>query len=135
MAETAASLVVLIALGVLIIFVASSMSYAYLVRAGLSEASRFAARKLAVAYGANPQIASNRAQQEVEVFDKIRMNNIVVSSEQFDDAVFDTTASERSVTVRVRYSSNQYGLPPFPLPDPLQLKVHPMVAQSTYRLE
>lgn len=134
-AETAASLVLLVALGVLILFVVCSMSYAYLVRACLTETSRYAARNLAVEYGRDPLIANSRAQQEALVFDKIRVNNIVVNSEQFTEALFDTTPGEKSITVTIRYAANEYGLSPFPLPDPLHLRIHPMVARSTYRLE
>lgn len=135
LAETAASMVLLLALGIIILFATCSLTCAYLVRGELAEASRYAARELAIAYGVDPLISQSRADQELQVFDKIRFNNVIVSSEQFDDPVFNTSAGERRVTVTVRYEPGRWGLNGFPLPDPVNLRIEPMVARSTYRLE
>jgi flagellar basal body-associated protein FliL len=128
-------MVMLIALSVLILFAVASLSYAYLVRASLAEAARFASRNLAVAYGVDPAIAQSRAQQEYAVLDKVRIQHIVQTSQQFTNVEFNTAPTERYVTVTVRYSANQYGLPSIPLPDPLHLTMQPMETTSTYRLE
>jgi flagellar basal body-associated protein FliL len=134
-AETAASMVLLLALGIVILFAVCSLTYAYLVRASLAEAARFASRNLAIAYGVDPTIAQSRAQQEFVVFDKIRIPNIVVTSQQFTNAQFNTATTERFIKVTVRYSANEFGLPPMPLPDPLGFQIRPMEATATYRLE
>lgn len=135
LAETAASMAVLLALGVLVLFVVTSMSFAYMVKADLAEAARVAARDLAIAYGKDPTVAASRAAQEAAAYDRIRIPNIIVSSDQFDDAIFATGSNDRSVTVRLSYQGSRWGLPPFPTPDPLKIGRFTLTAESVYRLE
>lgn len=134
-AETAASLVFLLALGILVLFVIAQTSYCYLIKASLTECSRHAARDLAVEYGKNPEIAQNRAMQEQLVLDHVRVPNILINNDQFDDVVFDTSEGGRSVAVTVRFGSGVFGLPPL-APDVLNLgSQFRIIAHSTYRLE
>ncbi len=136
MAETAASLSIMLPLVVTLIFVILEVSYAFMLESTLSEASRQAARDLAIAYGVNPLVATSRSLQNSMVFDSIRINNVLKNSQQFDTPVFQTTTDPATVSVQVRYLSNQYGLPAFPNPDPLHLgSKYQVVASSTCRLE
>lgn len=135
LAETAASLVVMLALGVLILFVIVQTSHCYLIKAALSEATRHAARDLAVEYGKNPDVATSRAMQEVLVLDHIRIPDILITNDQFDDVNFDTSEAGKCVTVTVRFGSGLFGLPPL-TPDVLKLGSNfRIISHSTYRLE
>lgn len=134
-AESAASMSLLLPLTILIIFVALEVGYSYLIKTSLSQAARQAARELAVAYGGDPTIAQNKAAQEA-VLEKVRIPNMVHNNAQFEQVAFDTSQSPHTVSVHVRYLSNQYGLPRFPNPDPLQMGNSLQIAsQATYRLE
>ena len=94
------------------------------------------ARELAVQYGVNPAIATSRTLQNSLVFDNIRVNNIINSSNQFSNPVWNTAAIPPTVAVTATYTSNQNGLPPFPNPDPLHLSNSFVInASSTYRIE
>jgi hypothetical protein len=135
-AESAASLALLLPLAILLIFVVAEVSYAYLIKSSLSQAARQAARDLSVAYGKNPAISTNRSLQDSTVFEHIRLHNLVNSNQQFSDPVWQTGTSPHTVEVKVSYSGGQYGLPTFPHPDPLNIagKIH-IIGESTYRLE
>jgi Flp pilus assembly protein TadG len=135
-AETAASMVILLPILIMVLFVVMEASQAYLIKEGLSQAAREAARNLAVAYGQSTSIVDSRTTQDDKVFDNIRIKNIVNASEQFDNPTWDTTGSPPIVTVRVEYKGGQYGLSTFPNPDPLKLGQNfKLDATSTYRLE
>lgn len=134
--DTAAALTLLLPVAMLMIYVAVEVSYAYLIKASLAQGARQAARGLAVAYGQNPLVANDRSLQESMVFDHIRLHNIISANEQFDNPVFDTTASPHTVYVLVHYRGGQYGLPDFPNPDPLGIRGYVQLnSDSTYRLE
>jgi Flp pilus assembly protein TadG len=133
--ETAASMVLLIPLLIMILFVGLEASKAYMIKEVLSQASRQAARDLAVIYGQDRTIATNDFMQAARVYSNIRHNAIVVSDNQFT-SVWDTNGSPATVTVTVRYTSGQNGLPTFPNPDPLRLSRNfQLSGTSTYRLE
>lgn len=135
-AETAAAMALFLPLTVLITFVGVEVSYAYLLKSSLSEAAREACRSLSIAYGLDSSIAGNRAIAEQKAFNHIRMHNVINSSAQFADPVWNTTADPPTVTVKVTYASDQYGLPHFPNPDPLHLGDNfVVVGTSTYRLQ
>ncbi len=134
-AESAASLALLLPLTFMIIFAVLEASYAFMIKNSLSQGARRAARDLSIAYGEDPAIASSRALQETQVFDNIRIVNIINDSDQFDDPVWDTVGDPPTVTVNVRYQGGQYSLPPFPNPDPLGLGSTFIInAGSSYRL-
>jgi len=135
-AEAAAALSLLLPLMILIIYVILESSYAYMIKNSLSEAVRQAGRDLSLAYGEDPNIMYDRAMQDIEVFDKIRITNMVNDSAQFSDPVWDTSNSPPTVRVTCTYLSSQYNLPTFPNPDPLRLgSNYSITATSTYRLE
>jgi hypothetical protein len=135
-AEAGAALGLLLPLAFTVIFVVLEASYAYMIKSSLSQASRQAARDLAIAYGQNPSIQSDRSLQNVQVFDNIRIKDMVADSAQFEDPTFQTASDPPTVSVTVRYLGGQHGLPPFPNPDPLHLgSSFQITANSTYRLE
>lgn len=138
-AETAAAMCLFLPLTILITFVGVEVSYTYLLKSALSEAAREAARSLAIAYGLDSSIAANggnRAAADEKSYDHIRMYNVINSSEQFDDPVWNDQGDPPTVTVTVRYKSDQYGLPHFPQPDPLNLGANFVVTgTATYRLQ
>jgi len=89
-----------------------------------------------VQYGSNSQIQYSRSMQDVMVFNNIHINNVVVSTNQFDNPTWDTAGIPPTVTVTVHYTSGQNGLSTFPNPDPLHIgKNFKLDATSTYRLE
>lgn len=134
--ETAAAMSLLIPLIFALIYAVTEISYAYLLKSSLAQGARQAARDLAIAYGQNPAVAGSRSLQEAMVFQNIRINNIINSNAQFDDPVFNTGVSPHTVFVNVKYLGSQYGLPPFPNPDVLNLgSKFVITADSTYRLE
>lgn len=136
LAETAASMMILIPLMMVLIFVVWEVSQAYFLKASLAQVARQAARSLSITYGSNPDIANNRSLQETLVLDHINLNGVVADTSQFEPVVFQTDIVPHTVTVRVRYSSGLFGLPIFPAADPLHLgKNFLLTADSTYRLE
>jgi hypothetical protein len=135
-AETAASLVIFLPILIAVLFVVLEASQAYLIKESLAQGAREAARNLAVQYGQNSQIVNNRPMEDTMVFDNIQIHNIINSSTQFDDPVWNTTAIPPTVQVTVHYTSGQNGLPTFPNPDPLHIgSQFALDAVSTYRLE
>jgi hypothetical protein len=135
-AETAAALVILLPTIIFIVFMALEVSYAYLLKSTLSEGAREAARNLSIAYGYDPTIVGDRAKSEAKSFDKIRIHNVINSSAQFSDPVWNTAADPPTVSVTVTYFSEQYNLPKFPNPDPLKLGSNFILnGTSTYRLQ
>jgi hypothetical protein len=135
-AEAAAALSLMLPLSVAVIFVALESSYAYTLKSSLAEGAREAARDLAIAYGQDRSVADSRSSQNTKAFDKVRITNIINDSLQFDDPVFKTTADPATVTVTVKYKGGQYGLPPFPNPDPLKLGPNfTIYSTATYRLQ
>jgi hypothetical protein len=135
-AEGAAALILLLPLFIAIIFVVTEASYAFFLKSSLMEVAREAARELSIAYGLDPSIADSRSAQDARVFNKIRMPNVVNDSSQFEDPVFDTGAVRPIVSVRVKYASQQFGLPPFPNPDVLNLSSSFVLdGSSSYRLQ
>jgi Flp pilus assembly protein TadG len=134
--EGAASMVILLPIMFLVMYVALEVSYMYVLKSSLAEAAREAARNLAIAYGQDPAIATDRGLQDSTVFDKLRIGAIINSSAQFDNPVFNTSNDPPTVTVRVNYTGGQYNLPPFPNPDPLHLEGNfQLFGTSIYRLQ
>ncbi len=136
LAETAASFVIMIPLIMTVLFVVLECSQAFLIKESLAQGARQAARDLAVVYGKNPAVASDRSLQDAMVFNNIRVTNIINASAQFATPTFNTAGLPPTVTVTVSYTSGQNGLPVFPNPDPLRLgNSFQLNATSTYRLE
>ncbi|MBI4533158.1 MAG: hypothetical protein HY711_04350 [Candidatus Melainabacteria bacterium] len=133
--EAAGALALLFPLLVLLTYVVIEVSYAYVISASLSAAAHQAARNLVIAYWKNSDIAGSRALQDTEVFDHIRIQNILNDSRQFQEATFQTASNPPSVLVTVRYLGGQYGLPPFPNPDPLRLGSFQITASAASALD
>lgn len=135
-AETAAAMVLLLPLLFIVLFVVLEASKAYFIKESLAQGARQAARDLAVAYGRNADIEGSRTMQNQMAFDNIHLNGVIHDQEQFDDPVFDSAGQPPTVRVTVHYRGGQYGLEPFPNPDPLKLGNNfDLSAASTYRLE
>jgi hypothetical protein len=135
-AESAAALALLLPTVIFITFAILEVGYAYLIKNSMAEGAREAARHLAVAYGQNHTVATDRSLQESKAFDKVRITNMIASSAQFDDPVFETAADPPMVSVTVRYTSGLNGLPTFPNPDPLYLgSAFAITHTATYRLQ
>ena len=143
LAEFAGALVVFLPICIMLLFVVVEVSHCYMIKACLAEGARRAARGLAIDYGLDPSIApantvssGDRAMEEADVLDAIRIPAVIVSSDQFTGITFDTRATGRSVKVVVEFQGGHYGLSPFPFPDPLNLGANfRITADSTYRLE
>jgi Flp pilus assembly protein TadG len=134
-AEFAAAMVVTIPLLLLILVVAVEMGHAYLINTVLSQAAEKAAREMALKWETDSTVNGSKAIQDVYVYDYIRNDGIIASSDQFDVATFDTTSDPKTVSVTVRYDGGQFGLTPFPAFDPLNLGANfPLVATAKYRL-
>jgi hypothetical protein len=136
LAESAAAMALFLPLTIFITFVGVEVSHVYLIKSALSEGAREAARSLAIAYGLDSSMKGNRGIENQKAFDHIRMHNIINSSDQFADPVWNTAADPPTVTCTVRYASDQFGLPHFPNPDPLHLGDNFLVTgTATYRLQ
>lgn len=126
----------MIPLLIAILFVMLEASKAFMIKETLAQGARQAARNLAVEYGKDEQIQYNRSLQDALVFQNIRLKSVINANAQFSDPVWNTVATPPTVTVTVTYTPNQYGLPPFPNPDPLKLGNNFVLnAEATYRLE
>lgn len=135
LAEAAASLCIMLPLLITVTFVALESNHALLIKNAVNEGVREAARGLAVYYGQDPTVAASRSTQNKQVYDNIRVKGIIASSQQFE-STWDTTAAIPTVTVKLTFAGGQYGLPPFPNPDPLNLGSRFRIeSQATYRLE
>src|SRR5438105_11342904 len=96
--ETAASMVILLPLIVMVLFVVLEASQAYLIKEGLSNGARQAARDLSVIYGQDAQIQFSRSQQDNLVFSQVHLNNIINNAAQFDDPTWNTGGIPPTVT-------------------------------------
>lgn len=135
-AETAASMVLLIPLLFLVLYVVLEASKAYFIKESLAQGARQAARDIAIIYGTNPRIEGDRYMQDSMVYSTIKISGAIADEKQFEEAQFDSNANPPTVTVTVNYTSGQNGLPTFPNPDPLHLGNNfKLSATSTYRLE
>jgi hypothetical protein len=133
--EFAAALALLIPTVFVIIFAVIEATSAIMIYNTLSSAAHQAARSLAIAYWKDSDVSGDRGMQNTQVFDGIRYPNCIVDSRQFDDPTFALGADPPSVTVRVRFRGGQYGLPPFPNPDPLNLGSIELSATATQALD
>ena len=131
-AESAASLTILIPIVFVAAFVAIEVCQVFLIMAGLNQSAYWAARQIAINYGNNPTAAQlptgNLGYNGV--FSKVTFVNIVNSAQQFQAPTFNTAASPGSVTVICQYQSGQHNLPTFPYPDPLHLGTNFQISSS-----
>jgi hypothetical protein len=132
--EAAAALVLLLPLFLVLLAVTAEVVQVYLIKDALTAASHQAARQLTLSYWQNSQIATSRSLQESTVFDKIRINNMIVNSAQFSTANFDLNADPPVVTVGVVYTCGKWGLPAF-RPDVLKLGSFTISSGETHALE
>lgn len=103
-------------------FVAFQVSQSYMIKVTLDFAAQTAARKLAIAYGKDPDMTMAFPDT---TFEDIKFAGIVKSAEQFSipagTAGWNTTANPPTVTVDVVFQGGKYGLEKFPNPDPLNI--------------
>ena len=131
--ESVASMTVMIPILTSCAMVISEVTHAYVIKQGLQQSAREAARGLAAVYAESKMVDGSRSLQDQLVYDNVRSSNVVNASAQFDTAVFNTASSPPTVTVNVRYTSAQNGLSAFPLFDPLNLgSSFKINAEATY---
>lgn len=122
LSETAAALAIVLPIALFFAFVAWQVSQVYMIKTTLSLAAQSAARRLAINYGKDPVMTMAFPEQ---TFSQIKHMGIVVSPDQFSIPVgtagWNVAANPPTVTVQVEFQGGQYGLPPFPNPDPLGL--------------
>ncbi len=106
-------------------FAAFEASQVFMIKSTLDFAAQTAARRLSLAYAQDPVTAMAFPEK---VFDQIRFNKMVVSSDQFDipdgTAGWKTTTTPQTVTVEVTFQGGKYGLDKFPNHDPLGLSAN-----------
>jgi hypothetical protein len=129
-------MIILVPVLFMVLYVVIEASKAYYLKEALSQGARQAARDMAIAYASNHNLENNKGMQDEFVFSKIRIPNVINHPDQFEEAQINSTAIPPTVSVTVHYLGGQYGLPPFPDPDPLRLgsNFH-ITGTSTYRLE
>ena len=122
LAEFGPALFIILTISIAVGFAAFEASQVFMIKSTLDFAAQTAARKLSLAYAQDS--VSTMAFPE-KIFDQVRYNNIVVSSDQFDipdgTAGWQTTKTPQTVTVEVVFQGGKYGLEKFPNPDPLGL--------------
>lgn len=134
-AETAASMVLLIPILFIILFAVAQGAQAYAINSVLNQAARQAAREIALKYLDDPGMATRDSQVE-NVYDNIRTAGILVDSGQFDTAEIEGNSDPITCTVTVHYKGGQYGLQPFPQFDVLNLSdTFHLSATSTFKTE
>lgn len=133
--EAAASMLVLIPVLFFLLFAVMQGAQAYAINSVLTQASRQAAREIALKYLDDPAMA-NRDSQDEYVYNNIRTAGVLVDSGQFDTAEIDGNNDPISCTVTVHYKGGQYGLAPFPQFDVLHIgdSFH-LSATSTFKTE
>jgi len=142
-AEFAAAVCLFTPVTILVIFACFEIMTAFLIQNALVHSAHVAAMALSKAYGGDASYATSLDKQR-EVFQGIKFSNIVISPDQFSatfppipsTADWTTPGNMPAVTVTCSYKGGQYGLPPFPSPDPLNLGSNfTLKAQATAYLE
>lgn len=135
MPEFTASLILIVPMIVISAYVMIQASQAYIIHCTLKQAASTAARKLALAYGLNPKQTVRNWQ---EIISSVEYPGVVNSYRQFDlgEQGFNEKVNPPTVSVKVRFLSDQYGCRHFPEPDILGLgRNFEISAESTCRLE
>ena len=142
--EFAAALVLLLALFLSITFACYEVCLAFMIYNALNHSAHSAAMLLSRVYGGDPAVATSTAAQQAYL-ESIKYAGIVVDPSQFtvtfppspSTASWDSTSGNvPTVVVTCTYTGGQYGLPPFPNPDPLQLgQMFTLTAAATAYLE
>lgn len=134
--EFSAVLVIVIPLAIVLLFAGYEFAYGYLIKSNLDNAAKNAARAMAIAYGQDNSIASDRSKQQ-SVYSSIRLPNFVNDNQQFGEPDFKPAGNNpKNVTVTVTYLPGQFNLPKFPSPDVLNLSPTLRISGTcTYRLE
>ena len=123
MVEWVAGAVLFIPLLICIIFVVLEISRAYSIKVALDAASKRAARQLAIDYGVDPINNITNAHQQA-VFTTVRIPTFVMDNTQFSAAAYALGPVPPTVSVTVSYPAAGIAgvLPPFPDPDPLNIR-------------
>jgi Flp pilus assembly protein TadG len=128
-AEFAAAVAIFVPIILVVVFACYEVAMAFMIYNALNYAAQTAAIALSKAYGGDASYATSTTKQQA-LFAQIKYANMVVSPLQFS-AVFPPAPANASwlsnsgdyptVIVVCKYTGGQYGLPPFPNPDPLKL--------------
>lgn len=127
-AEFVGALAILLPIVLLVVFSCGEVAAAFMIYNALNFSAQSAAMALAKAYGQDPRYATDSSMQQA-LLSQITYANMVVSPQQFtvqfpgspSTASWLTTSNIPEVVVTCTFKSGQYGLPPFPNPDPLRL--------------
>jgi len=127
-AEFAAAVCLITPITILVVFSCYEIMTAFLIHHALLHSAHTAAMALSKAYGGDASYATSVDKQN-QVFQDIKFANIVISPYQFSaqfpptpaTADWTTPGNVPALTVTCSYKGGQYGLPPFPSPDPLKL--------------
>lgn len=129
--ELSASLMLLLPLLVVVCYVAAEAMQLCMIKSVLNHAASVAARRLAIAYASDQMSAISNPEN---TFSSIRVNNVVIDDRQFSippgTAGWDLYSKPPTVCVEVTFTSDQYGLPRFPSPDPLNLGTNLVLKSS-----
>jgi hypothetical protein len=142
-AESCAALVVLLPPLFFAAFVCYEVAMAFMIYNALDASARKAAMALAMAYPGDNTYATSATKQQ-SLLAGIHFANMVVNPNQFTVTFPSSPASATwtnstgnipAVVVSCTYRGGQYGLPPFPNPDPLNLGHISLTATATAYLE
>jgi hypothetical protein len=132
--ETVVGLILGLPVVVAIIFVIVECCSYFLIQANLDAATRKATRDFSIEWGKDPTVATDGTKQQA-VFTDCLIPGFVNDPGQFSAPVFDGS-DPPTVTVVGTYAAGQYGLAPFPHPNPLGLNASFTIrSEATYRLE
>jgi hypothetical protein len=143
-AEFAASLALMLPVVLVVLYACYEVAVALMIYNALDHSAHLGALALSKAYGGDPTYAVSVTKQN-QVLSNITFAHVVVSSNQFEVQFPNAPATASwmsnsgnvpAVTVLCTYAGGQYGLPPFPNPDLLQLrKQFKLQASATAYLE
>lgn len=132
--ETVVALILGLPVVIAIIFVIVECCSYFLIQANVDAATRKATRDLSIEWGKDPSVATDSSKQQA-IFTDCLIPGFVNDPAQFSAPVFDGT-DPPTVTVVGSYAAGQYGLSPFPHPNPLGIKGDFTIrSEATYRLE
>lgn len=132
--ETVVALILGLPVVIAIIFVIVECCSYFLIQSNVDAATRKATRDLSVEWGKDPTVATDTSKQQA-IFADCLIPGFVNDPAQFADPVFDGS-DPPTVTVVGTYAAGQYGLAPFPHPNPLGISGDFTIrSEATYRLE
>lgn len=132
--EAVAGIVLGLPIVIAILFTIVEICSYFSIQSNLDAATRKATRDMSARWGQDPSVATDAAKQQ-NVYSDCLIPGYVNDVAQFSNPVFEG-ANPPTVTIVGTYASGQYGLAPFPHPNPIGLGAGFIVrSEATYRLE